>query len=64
MIAETVTRAHIEQLGRPFDPRFVLEPGELATAFAGLRVLRYQEAVVQRGGRPRAVASIVAERPS
>jgi tellurite methyltransferase len=61
VIAETVTRAHIEQLQRPFDPRFVLEPGELATAFAGLHVLRYREAVVQRGGRPRAVASVLAE---
>jgi tellurite methyltransferase len=64
VIAETVTRAHIEQLTRPFDPRFVLEPGELATAFVGLHVLHYHEAVLQRGGRPRAVASIVAERAS
>jgi tellurite methyltransferase len=64
VIAETVTRAHIDQLGRPFDPRFVLGPGELATAFVDLRVLHYHEAVVQRGGRPRAVAGIVAERAS
>lgn len=64
VIAETVTRAHIEQLGRSFDPRFVLEPGELARAFPGLTVLRSQEAVVQRSGRPRAVASLVAVRPT
>jgi hypothetical protein len=29
LIAETVTRAHVEQLGRTFNSRFLLEPGEL-----------------------------------
>jgi tellurite methyltransferase len=64
LVAETVTRAHVEQLGRSFDERFVLEPGELRHAFAGLEVLRYEEGVVQRSGRARAVAAIVAQRPS
>ena len=63
LIAETVTRAHVEQLGRTFDQRFLLEPGELRHAFGGLEVLRYEEGVVQRSGRPRAVAAIVAQRP-
>jgi tellurite methyltransferase len=63
LIAETVTRAHVERLGRSFDERFLLEPGELRHAFGGLEVLRYQEGVVQRSGRPRAVAAIVAQRP-
>ncbi|MGI8712969.1 MAG: class I SAM-dependent methyltransferase [Solirubrobacteraceae bacterium] len=62
VLAETVTRAHIEQLEHPFDPAFALQPGELATAFTGLRVLHYHEGVVQRSGRPRAVASVVAQR--
>lgn len=63
LIAETVTRAHVEQLGRTFDPRFLLEPGELRDAFGGLHVLRFEEGVVQRSGRPRAVAALVAQRP-
>jgi tellurite methyltransferase len=63
VIAETVTRAHAEQLGNRFDQRYLLEPGELQDAFAGLQVLRYQECVAQRSGRSRAVASLVARRP-
>jgi tellurite methyltransferase len=63
LVAETVTRAHVEQLGRTFDRRYLLEPGELREAFRGLEALRYEEGVVQRSGRPRAVAGIVAQRP-
>jgi tellurite methyltransferase len=62
LLAETVTRAHIDQLGRAFDPRYVLEPGELRAAVAGLEVVRYEEGVVVRSGRDRAVASVVARR--
>ncbi|MBV9817948.1 MAG: methyltransferase domain-containing protein [Solirubrobacterales bacterium] len=64
IVAETVTRAHVERLGRRFDRRFLLEPGELREAFAGLEVLRSAEGIVSRGDRPRAVASIVARRSS
>jgi tellurite methyltransferase len=64
LIAETVTRAHVEQLRRAFDPRFLLEPGELRDAFPDLHVLRFEEGVVQRSGRPRAVAALVAQRPA
>jgi tellurite methyltransferase len=63
LIGETVTRAHVEQLERAFDRRFLLEPGELREAFPALEVLRYEEGVVQRSGRTRAVAAIVAQRP-
>jgi tellurite methyltransferase len=63
LIAETVTRAHVEELGRDFDSRFLLEPGELRDAFPCLDVLRFEEGVVQRSGRPRAVAALVAQRP-
>jgi tellurite methyltransferase len=62
LIAETVTRAHVEQLGNRFDPRFVLEPGELRRVFAGHEIVRYQELVAKRNGRPRAVASLIARR--
>jgi hypothetical protein len=54
---------HMEQLGHTFDPRFLLEPGELRDVFPGLDVLRFEEGVVQRSGRPRAVAALVAQRP-
>jgi tellurite methyltransferase len=62
LIVETVTRAHADQLGNRFDPRFLLEPGELLTAFGDLDVLRYEEGIVERSGRPRAVASLTARR--
>lgn len=64
LLYETVTRAHVEQLGNSFDARFTLDHNELLHAFTGLRVVRYREGVVARAGRPRAVASLVAQRPS
>jgi tellurite methyltransferase len=62
LIAETVTRAHVEELGNRFDPRFLLEPGELPASVGALEVLRYEESVVERSAKPRAIASIVARR--
>jgi hypothetical protein len=55
--------AHVEQLGHDFDPRFVLAPGELRRSFPGLEVVAERETLVERSGRQRAVASIVARRP-
>jgi tellurite methyltransferase len=63
LVVETVTRAHVERLGHRFDRRFVLEPGELLRAFPELQVHRYEEGVADRSGRPRAVASLLAQRP-
>ena len=62
VIVETVTRAHVEELGNHFDPRFVLDHNELLRAFPDLHVRHYREGVVDRSGRPRGVASLVAER--
>ena len=62
LILETVTRAHVEELGNQFDPRFLLDHNELLGSFPGLEVLRYEECVAERSGRPRAVASLVARR--
>ncbi len=62
LIAETVTRAHAEELGNDFDRRYLLDAGELLAAFPDLDVLRYREGIVQRAGAPRAVASLVARR--
>ena len=62
LIVETVTRAHVEELGKSFDPRFVLEHNELLRSFPDLHLRHYREGVVDRSGRPRAVASLLAER--
>ncbi len=62
LIVETFTRRHAEELGNRFDPRFLLDRDELLTSFPDLDVLRYQEGVVERAGRPRAVASLVARK--
>lgn len=62
LIVETVSRAHVEELGKSFDPRFVLDDNELLRSFPDLRVRHYREGVVERAGRPRGVASLVAER--
>jgi tellurite methyltransferase len=63
LVMETFTRAHIEELHREMDPRFVLDRDELRTAFPSLDVVRYQETVNDDSASPRAVASLVAQRP-
>jgi 2-polyprenyl-3-methyl-5-hydroxy-6-metoxy-1,4-benzoquinol methylase len=62
LIVETVTRAHVEELGKRFDPRFVLDHNELLRSFPNLLVRHYREGITERSGRPRGVASLVAER--
>jgi tellurite methyltransferase len=62
LILETVTRKHVEQLGNQFDPRFLLESNELLVSFRDLEILRHEERVAERSGRPRAIASLVARR--
>jgi SAM-dependent methyltransferase len=63
LVLETVARIHVEELGNRFDPRFVLDDGELLRSFPELVVRHYREGVAERGGKPRGVASLVAERP-
>jgi tellurite methyltransferase len=62
LIVETVTRAHVEELGNRFDPRFVLDHNELLRSFPDLHVRHYREGVVDRSGRLRGVAGLVAQR--
>jgi tellurite methyltransferase len=59
---ETFARPHIDELGHDFPAEFVLADNELLVAFPGLHVHHYFEGVVARSGRPRGVASLVAER--
>jgi tellurite methyltransferase len=62
LLVETVARAHVDELGNRFDPRFVLADNELLHAFPDLLVRHYREGVAERAGKPRGVASLVAER--
>ncbi len=60
LVYETFTREQAEAVGRPSNPRWLLEPGELRSVFEGLLdVLDYRE------GRPetrRCVASLLARK--
>ena len=62
LLCETFARAHVEELGRSFNPAYVLERNELLRAFAGLHVRHYREGPARRRGEQRGVASIVAQR--
>ncbi|HEU0316947.1 MAG TPA: class I SAM-dependent methyltransferase [Solirubrobacteraceae bacterium] len=61
---ETFSEAHVTELGNQFDPRFLLAPNELLGAFPTLLVRHYREGVAVRAGRPRGLASLVAQRPA
>jgi tellurite methyltransferase len=50
-----------ERYGRPRNPRYLLEPGELLGAFPGLRVERYEEAEPEGGP---VLARVLARRPA
>ncbi len=62
LLYETFARAHVEELGRQFNPAYVLDRNELLRAFGSLHVRHYREGVAERGGEQRGVASIVAQR--
>jgi tellurite methyltransferase len=62
LLFETFGRAHVDELGNDFPAEFVLGDNELLRAFPGLRVLHYREGVAERSGKPRGVASLVAEK--
>ena len=54
------------RLGKPTNPDYLLKPDELKDHFADWEILAYRELVgpPRRGGADRAVASIVARKPS
>ncbi|MFZ0089703.1 MAG: methyltransferase domain-containing protein [Solirubrobacteraceae bacterium] len=64
VIAETFARRHADPRRGRIDPRYLLADDELRTAFPGLEVLRYRELITGSPASPRAVAGIVARRPS
>ena len=63
LLYETLSRAHVDELGHSFDPAYLLEPGELLGAFPTLEIVEHREGVVGEPGAQRAVASLVARRP-
>jgi 2-polyprenyl-3-methyl-5-hydroxy-6-metoxy-1,4-benzoquinol methylase len=62
LLYETFARAHVAELGRRLNPAYVLQRNELLRAFPALHVRHFREGVAERGGEPRGVASIVAQR--
>ena len=64
VVYQTYTTAQA-RLGRPKNPAYLLEPGELSSSFEDWEVLKYHETIgpARIGGPDRAVAGIVARRP-
>lgn len=63
LVFETLAQCHVDELGHSFNPAYLLQPGELPEALAGLEVIDRHEGVAQRSGSPRGVAGAVARRP-
>lgn len=61
---ETLAEAHVTQLGRSFNPAYLLAEGELLRAFQGLEVIDHFAGVAERPGGARGVEAIVARRPA
>ncbi|WDE13416.1 class I SAM-dependent methyltransferase [Thalassomonas haliotis] len=62
IIYETFTRAQAE-FGRPKNPDFLLEPGELAACFSHWHMRHHFEGIVESNGVKQAIARIVAVKP-
>ncbi|MGC1619281.1 MAG: class I SAM-dependent methyltransferase [Candidatus Acidiferrum sp.] len=58
LLFETFTRARLDYSNGPRNPAYLLEPGELRTAFPELYVLFYRELNAGQG-----IASLVAQKP-
>ncbi|MCX8061982.1 MAG: methyltransferase domain-containing protein [Anaerolineales bacterium] len=64
LIVETMTQ-EMKALKPEIDERFLLQPNELKRTFADFEILLYREGWQDRNGEhPRAVASLVARKPS
>jgi tellurite methyltransferase len=57
LLFETFTRAQLEFQGGPNNPEYLLEPGELRTAFPSLQLLFYRELRAGKG-----IASLIAQK--
>jgi hypothetical protein len=65
LIYETFAQGQ-QTIGRPSNPNFLLAPGELLSAFAGLRVVAFEDGYEAPAGvsAPRFVQRIAAVRPA
>jgi SAM-dependent methyltransferase len=62
LVMETFLRGQ-ERHGRPTNPAYLLRPGELVEELQGWSVLDAHEGPTERGGRPLALAGILAQKP-
>ena len=64
VVYETFTTEH-PRYGRPTNPDYLLRPGELEAVFSGWQILHSfeGESRSETGGRPQAIAQIIAEKP-
>ncbi len=58
LLFETFTRAQLEFAGGPKNPEYLLDPGELRSAFPSLRLVFYRELRAGKG-----IASLIAQKP-
>ena len=64
LVFESFIDEHATVVGKPMNPRYLLEPDELRDAFSSLQVIDYREDVKEAPkGDTRAVARLVARRP-
>ncbi|WP_298442290.1 class I SAM-dependent methyltransferase [uncultured Ferrimonas sp.] len=61
IVYETFTQAHPQHFGRPSNPNFLLQPNELAAAFASWEQIHYREGI--HPAPQRCSAQLVARKP-
>jgi len=49
--------------GGPKNPKYFLKPNELLQRFKDFRILFYREGIFREGGKRRAIASLIAQKP-
>jgi SAM-dependent methyltransferase len=64
VVFETYLLEHRDlHVGGPTNLKYFLKPNELLTLFRGFRILFYREGIFREGGRKKAIASLIAQKP-
>jgi tellurite methyltransferase len=64
VIFETYLLEHRKlHTGGPKNPKYFLKPNELLHLFEGFRILSYREGIFEEGGKRKAIASLIAQKP-